>query len=115
MQVSGNDGSRQELERVIKQRDTALQYGLAAEAELQEVEQKLQSTFEFAQACFRLLPFSKKSPPFLFCDLVELRLSRGCGSHLLAVFNLMCTKILNTKLPTSCQKLHTALQLVSYF
>lgn len=50
--MSSEEGNRQELERVIKQRDTALQYGLAAEAELQEVEQKLQSTFEFAQARF---------------------------------------------------------------
>ena len=56
VQLSEQQGRQQELERVIKQRDTALQYGLAAEAELQEVEQKLHSTFEHAQACSALLP-----------------------------------------------------------
>ena len=38
------DSEHDRLVRALQQRDTALEYGLAAEAELQEVEQKLRST-----------------------------------------------------------------------
>ena len=50
-QEATSDSEHDQLAQALQQRDTALEYGLAAEAELQEVEQKLRG----AEAAMRTL------------------------------------------------------------